>query len=54
MNLDLTTELEPTASEDDSGFKVKLPFPPWDDDEGFRRSMNRYGAVYVRILCAQR
>jgi len=54
MNFDLTTELEPTGLEDDSCFKFNWPLPPWDDDAGFDRSMNCYGAVYVRILCAQR
>ena len=54
MNLDLTTELEPTAYEHDTDFNFSWPLQAWDDDEGFVLSMNRYGAVYVRILCAQR
>lgn len=56
MNLDLTKELEPTASQDDStDFEVNWPLPDWDESyDSFQPSMNRYGAIYVRILCAQR
>lgn len=58
MNLDLTRELEPDSENDDAEFKIALPLPVWDDDDQgaipFDRSLNRYGAVYVRLLRAQR
>lgn len=58
MNLDLTQELEPDFSIDESEFEFKSPLPEWDDnnedDLPFDRSLNRYGAVYVRLLRAQR
>ena len=69
MNLDLTRELEPDSDNDDAEFKIAFPLTSWDeeDDENnnnnnthndatkpFDRSLNRYGAVYVRLLRAQR
>jgi hypothetical protein len=64
MNLDLTRELEPDTEYDDAEFKIALPLTPWDDEDNddkdngaskqFDRSLNRYGAVYVRLLRAQR
>ncbi len=55
MNLDLTRELEPDSENDDADFKIALPLPAWDDNETpFDPSLNRYGAVYVRLLRAQR
>ena len=66
MNLDLTRELEPDTEYDDAEFKIASPLTSWDDDDDgdgskhsdttkpFDRSLNRYGAVYVRLLRAQR
>lgn len=66
MNLDLTRELEPDSENDDAEFKIASPLTSWDDDDDddndkhidatrpFDRSLNRYGAVYVRLLRAQR
>lgn len=49
-------ELEPDSAIDDSEFQFVTPLPEWDDtkDVPFDRSLNRYGAVYVRLLSAQR
>jgi hypothetical protein len=58
MNLDLTQELAPDSSIDEAEFKFVAPLPEWDNDKdssvAFDRSLNRYGAVYVRLLKAQR
>lgn len=65
MNLDLTRELEPDSENDDAEFKIAFPLTSWDEDDDkddghneaakpFDRSLNRYGAVYVRLLRAQR
>lgn len=55
MNFDLTRELAPNVENDASEFYVDV-IPAWENREeaGFEKSMNRYGAVYVRLVSAQR